>query len=290
LFSKEPIHDSVSSQELFSNKTIGLEYAYGEPRKNLERLFERAHIGGVKFVTFREKSDLVAYWGNPYGKIPTEFLNKGWTPISFQQNWIDFNTKFDPAIEPFTIPRLPGDLKSRIINTYTSNVILVGGVSLGENAVYKISSILFQDRLGLLVKDRMYLAIREDFDKASMLFPVHDGTTSYLSRDQPTILERYADTIALLISVGALIFGLIQAVKRNIMQKKKDRVDVYFLKYLETRTDDSDGVVSQIERLKDLHNQALVQMTKEKLDKGDFHMLSRLIQQELLLLKTTEPK
>jgi hypothetical protein len=44
-------------------------------------------------------------------------------------------------------------------------------------------------------------------------------------------------------------------------------------------------MVVQIQQLNDLHRKALEQMTKEQLEKGDFHILSRLIQQELALVK-----
>ena len=134
----------------------------------------------------------------------------------------------------------------------------------------------------------MYSCISEEFNKSALLFPLHEGTRSYLLREQPTILERYADVIALLFSIGALIYALFQAIKANINQRKKDRVDIYFLEFLGIRSEGAKNVEHQMERLQELHNKALVQMTTEKLEKGDFHILSRLIQQELSLLRSSE--
>jgi hypothetical protein len=143
---------------------------------------------------------------------------------------------------------------------------------------------IFENRLELLSRERMYATINENFDKSSLLLPLHDGTRSYILRDQPTLLERYADAIALLITVMAVIYGAAQAIKRGILQKRKDHLDTYFLEYLQIRKYSSKDSAVQKRKLTELHHKAIVQMTKEKLDKEDFDILSQMIQQELAIL------
>jgi hypothetical protein len=41
----------------------------------------------------------------------------------------------------------------------------------------------------------------------------------------------------------------------------------------------------RLARLDDLFHRTVVQMTKEKLEKADFHILSRLIQQDLTMMR-----
>ena len=63
-------------------------------------------------------------------------------------------------------------------------------------------------------------------------------------------------------------------------KKKKERIDLYFLEFLDIKASQKNKQ-EKIQDLDDLHQRALVQMTSEKMDKGDFHIFSRLLQQEL---------
>ena len=66
---------------------------------------------------------------------------------------------------------------------------------------------------------------------------------------------------------------------------EKDILFLYFLEFLDVRSKDMDNK-EMIESLYDMLNRALVQMTAEKMDKNDFHIFSRLLQQEISNLRT----
>lgn len=283
-FAKHPIADTTSANNIFSGKRIGIEELGGEVHTTLEHRFKRAKIKGIQFVSFDDKPDLLVYWGALHGRRAGEFAKEGWYPVSFNKDWIDFNTEFDEALDPIDIAGVPGDRLSRGIRTFSTTVLLVGNSHLGETACYELAKTIFENRLELLSRERMYAAINENFDKSSLLLPLHDGTRSYLLRDQPSLLERYADAIALLISMVAVIYGAAQAIKRGILQKRKDHLDTYFLEYLQIRKYSSKDSAVQKRKLTELHHKAIVQMTKEKLDKEDFDILSQMIQQELAIL------
>jgi hypothetical protein len=67
--------------------------------------------------------------------------------------------------------------------------------------------------------------------------------------------------------------------------RKKEQVDKYFLDFLDIRSNKKLEADQKIKRLDNLFQRAVEQMTSEKLDKSDFHILSRLIQQELTMMR-----
>ena len=90
---------------------------------------------------------------------------------------------------------------------------------------------------------------------------------------------------ALALSILAVIYGSVQAIQSKLRRNKKEHIDKYFLEFLEIRSDKTISRDQRVRKLDDLFQRAVVQLTKEKLDKGDFHILSRLIQQDLTMLR-----
>jgi TRAP-type uncharacterized transport system substrate-binding protein len=283
-FTKKRMSDSTATQ-FFQNKRIGIELQGGETHLTLMRFFSAAKISGVSFVTFEDNPDVVLFWDRFYGERAADWMAKGWHPRSFTKNWIDFVALNDHALRPFTLPALPGDANSIITNTMATDVILVANADLGENAGYLLANAIFQNKVDLIHKDIMYNTINEGFNKETLLFPLHQGTFSYLLRDQPTFFERYAESLALAITVLAVIYSAIQAIQTRLRRNQKERIDKYFLEFLEIRQDHEMKLDVRVTRLDELFHRAVVQMTNEKLDKGDFHILSRLIQQDLTMLR-----
>jgi hypothetical protein len=128
--------------------------------------------------------------------------------------------------------------------------------------------------------DLMYRSVNEAIDASSLLYPLHPGTDAYFRRDQPSFLERYADALAFLISLAAIIYGVIQGLRNRLQAIKKERVDLYFLDFISIRAKKVSNA-EQVVFLEELLNKALIQMTNERLDKNDFDIFSRLIQQEI---------
>jgi NMT1-like family len=284
-FSKNPLPDSATVNELFANKKVGIELLNGEAQMNIEKFFERSKIEVAELVTFNDNPDVVVFWGTFYGTRATKYLQEGWHPFSFKSNWIEFLTLNDPALRPFTLPAIPGERKSIDLNTIATEAVLVANQDLGENAIYELAQVIFQHKLTLMNADLMYRSIDEAFEQRALLYPLHEGTVSYLRRDQPTFFERYANTIAPILSIVAVLYGAIQTIRNMVARRRKEQVDKYFLDFLEIRTDKAMPLDQKVKRLDGLFQRAVEQMTHEKLEKSDFHILSRLIQQELTMLK-----
>lgn len=284
-FSRNPLPDTATAKELFENRRVGIELLNGEAQMNIERFLTRAKINGTQLVTFNDHPDVIIFWGTLYGQRAAKFLEEGWHPFSFKENWIEFITLNDPALRPFTLPAVPGDDKSIRIHTIATEAVLVANQTLGENALYELAQVIFQHKLELMNADLMYRSIDEAFDQKALLYPLHEGTLSYLRRDQPTFFERYSDVIALVLSMTAILYGAIQTIRNTLARRKKEQVDLYFLDFLEIRSDKNMSIDLKVKRLDALFQRAVEQMTNEKLEKSDFHIISRLIQQELTMLK-----
>jgi len=284
-FSKIPLRDSTTAIEFFGGKRVGIESIGGETNLTVARFLSASGIKPDSFVTFEDNPDVVVFWDRFYGERVTAWGEKGWYQYRFRSNFINFIHLHDHALRPFKLPALPGNLNSMIVNTLATDVILVGNKNLGENACYLLASEIFQSKVDLIHLDVMYSQIKEDFDKETLLFPLHQGTFSYLLRDQPTFFERYAESLALGISLLAIIYSGFQAVQSRIRRNQKERIDEYFLEFLEIRADKTIIGDERVRKLDMLFERALIQMTNEKLDRADFMILSRLIQQDLMMLR-----
>lgn len=284
LFSKQKLSGPSNFRELLEGKRIGIEVLGGETHSGLSNLLASSQLEGVGIVGKEEESDFFHFWGTYYGPRATLLIEQGWEEVTFDSEWIDFVTLNDPALNSFVLPAIPGVEGSKSLNTLSVQTLLVTNTELGDNAIYQLSQYIYQHRLELMRFDVMYRYISEGFDVSQLLFPLHAGTDAYFRRDQPSFFERYAEVLALIFSVGALLYGGLQALRSRILRKKKERIDHYFLDFLEIRS----RRISQEEKishLDELLQKALVQMTAEKLAITDFHIFSRLVQQELANLR-----
>src|SRR5205085_1589515 len=107
----------------------------------------------------------------------------------------------------------------------------------------------------------------------------------FMRRDTPTFFERHSDALALVLSIFVVIYSTIGAVRRRMAQVRKDHIDRYFLEFLEIRGRIDLSLHQKHELLDELFRRAVIQMTHEKLDKNDFHIFSRLLQQEVTIMK-----
>ena len=283
LFSKAAL-DTLDREAQFSNKSIGVEVLNGETHRNLTHLLNSSKLDNVNIIDRDDDPDFIHFWGTYYGERATKLLNEGWYELSIDPDWVNFISMNDPALDPFVLPAIPGVEGSVNLNTMSARTLFVCGAHLQDNAMYHFSEYLFQHQLDLVAYDKMYRFISDHFDKSNILFPVHRGTDKFLRRNQPSFFERYAEVMALIFSIGAIAYGAIQGIRNRLIKVRKERIDMYFLNYLEIRSNDQLSNHEKIAKLSDLMQRALIQLTNEKLDKNDFHIFSRLIQQELMII------
>lgn len=277
--------DTTLEETSFAGKKISVEHMQDEAYLNLKEAFELGKLDYLEFTNSWD-GDYFHFWGNYQGKRAENALNRNWRAVSLDEKFKKFLLGHYPSLEEFTLPAFPGDPDSRPLHTLASQALLICNSALSERTVYELAGYIFKQKLELMTYDRiMYNSIKENFDQSSLLYPLHRGSDSYLRRDQPSFLERYSDAIALVITMAALLYGGLQTLRNLLANRKKDRIQQYFIDFLSIRESEHLGSAEKSRRLNSLLHKMLKQMTENKLDKNDFHIFSRLIQQELTLIK-----
>jgi TRAP-type uncharacterized transport system substrate-binding protein len=143
-------------------------------------------------------------------------------------------------------------------------------VNLAYDAVktiYDMGSILAED-------DFEFGLLDPNIESHRFSFPLHQATTKYIKRDQPTFWERESELMGLGISLVVLLSGGITTLFRYLKQRRKDRVDIYYLKVLQVsdKARASKSLEEKKKYLKDLHeirNNAFDQLVRERLDANE---------------------
>jgi TRAP-type uncharacterized transport system substrate-binding protein len=285
LFSRTPIPDTTTVARLFSGKRIGIERLQGETQFGLEMLLADSEVKDAMIVQKDDSLvDLIHFWGALYNPRHLALIKSGWHGISLNPEWVRFIDQKYETMKPLSIPPVPSSSDRAELNTVMSETLLICNANLGDKAIYDLSTTIFQNKMHLVNLNHMYRYISEQFDQSALLFSVHAGLDAYLHRNEPTFFERYSDTIALFFSIAAIFYGAFTAVRQRMERLKKERIDLYFLELLTIRSMENIDKQDREKRLDQLLQRAIVQMTNERLDKVDFDIFSRFVQQEIALL------
>jgi TRAP-type uncharacterized transport system substrate-binding protein len=284
IFSKDS-SINVTNPDAFRGKKVGVEKLGGEAHMDMQEILNTAKMGSVEF-TENWTGDFFYFWGTYNGKRAQNSVSKNWTPLSIDQKMKDLLLRYYPSLVQFTLPAFPGEPDSRPISTLSSQMLLICNASLSERTVYDLAEYIYRHKLALMSYDRMYYSINESFNTAKLLYPLHRGTDAYLRRDEPSFIERYADAIALIITVIVLSLGAVQTLRNFLAARQKVRLQHYFAEYLAISENPEISSEERIKQLNALLRETLTHVTESKLDKDDFHIFSHLIHQELALIKT----
>lgn len=143
-----------------------------------------------------------------------------------------------PHVEPEVIPAQTYDLPGNEVDIYTLSVdaLLATRRVIPERIIYKLTKTVLQEKPRFeAIAPEIFSGINEKFDPLDLSFPLHSGARRYLERDEPSTLERYAETINLL---AYLLFALLTGVfglARLHSQRKKDRIDEFYSRIMAIR-------------------------------------------------------
>jgi hypothetical protein len=190
------------------------------------------------------ETDLIIYFGPINPSQPT-WYQKGYRLVSldqqfeehqrFYQEGIDFEV---PQMDPITIPPLtylvPGN--EGPIQTLAVDTLLVTRKSVDENLIYELTKTLIEQKPRFTaIAPNLFAGINESFDPLDLNFPLHRGARRYLHRDEPGLLERYAETISMLVYLAFLVLTSLLGLARWRSQRKKDRIDVFYTRIFSIR-------------------------------------------------------
>lgn len=269
-----------------------------QPLQNVEFYVANQSPAGIRFIEIvtrrqglaREKytishsfdpqnTDIIVYFG-PIDPANTSWAKPGFTLISLANN-LNPQRKFyeegigytAPNMNPKMIPALTYELpgNENEIATVSVDTLLVARKDVSEAKIYELTRTFIEQKPRFTaIASQLFSGINESFDPLDLSFPLHKGARSYIQRDDPGFIERYAETINMLVYVSFLLISAFLAFARWREHRKKDRVDIFYQRVWEIR--DRIGQVPSaelLEELEQLEREAFNSLIAEKLAAND---------------------
>ncbi len=135
-----------------------------------------------------------------------------------------------PNIRPFILPAaIYGDLNPEPVLTLSTRTVLVSHERLPEETARTIFETLLGNAPEIAAGYSLVTEeLNERLDPTRLALPLHAGSRSYLERDNPSFLERYADALALLVTLALTVASGIITVMRFRRSQRKERLDDYY--------------------------------------------------------------
>jgi hypothetical protein len=241
----------------------------------LDLLFERASDLPGSYELWQPGDpgdpDMLFYVG-PINPRNTSWFPEGFTLVPL--------SRFDPAgaefyIEgvSFLVPQLsstripaltyalPGNEVG--IDALAVDMLLVAHKATDPSAIYQLTRVLLEQKPRFAaVEPALFRWMSGDFSAADFTFPLHRGARNYIERDEPGFLERYAESLNFLVYLIVLLFTGTVAFGRWRARRRKDRIDVFYLRVLDLRRGagfgDPNRLLSELEKIEDEAFQGLI--------------------------------
>ena len=221
------------------------------------------------------ETDFILHFG-PINTGQTAWYREGYSFVSldhqssaqrrFSQEGIDY---LIPQMQPKIIPARTYDLPGNEgpILTMAVDSLLLTRKDLPENLIYQVAKTFIEQKPRFTaLAPQLFNGISESFDPMELNFPLHSGVRRYLARDEPSLLERYAETINMLVYVAFLLLTGLVALARWRAQRKKDRIDTFYVRVLAVRERaQGENPEALLEELAGLEKEAFESLIAEKL-------------------------
>jgi TRAP-type uncharacterized transport system substrate-binding protein len=135
-----------------------------------------------------------------------------------------------PRVRPYVIPkRTYGELTKEPIVTICTDMVFVVREGMLDVTISDLIRSLFSNKEKFVhVNPSFYYGIIENFDRAHLSYPLHEGARAYLDRDEPGFLERYAELFGVIFTVIIAFASGVVSFGNWRKQKKKDKIDVFY--------------------------------------------------------------
>jgi hypothetical protein len=142
-----------------------------------------------------------------------------------------------PPAMPFILPKAYYKGKpSEPVLTVAIPDILITRKDESDAFIYDLVKALVENKKRLVDMDNIYNLLQtHKFTSEAFTFPLHDGAVSYLNRDEPSLLTRYAAVIWPFISIIAILAGAFASVKRRMRLRKKLSIESFYRRLLSLR-------------------------------------------------------
>ncbi len=204
-----------------------------------------------------------------------------------------------PNMKPVELPpqtyfTVPGNRTA--LQTLAVDTLLVTRDDAPLPEIWELTRTLIEQKPRFVAgAPQLFSGIHEDFDPLDLSFPLHEGARRYLMRDEPSLLERYAESINLLLYLLVLLLTGLLGLARWRAQRKKDRIDRFYSRILAVRDRmDRDRPAALLEELNRLEREAFESLIAEKLAANEsfliFNDLLARLRSELQERETAGPE
>jgi hypothetical protein len=189
-------------------------------------------------------TDIVVYFGPINPKDPP-WYHPGYRLINLHTR-LDPNAGSSRIGVEYILPRMrvvsipprtydiPGN--ETAVHTVGVDTLLVTRKDASERVIYRLTEMLIEQKPRFAaVAPSLFSTITDSFDPLDLSFPLHEGARRYLERDEPSLLERYAETINMLVYVTFLVLTGSIAFMRWRAHRKKNRIDTFYERALSVR-------------------------------------------------------
>ena len=205
-----------------------------------------------------------------------------------------------PYLETVTIPQGAYDggkpIPAADLPTVSVSALLIANKNVDTEVVHNITKVLYEHRSELIAINPRTARIQHPEASRNLGFPLHAGASSYHNKDKPSFLIEYAEPIGLLVSVGVLLASSLWQLRQWLLNRQKDRADMYNLEILKLieavkqsqRVDELEAIQNQ---LLQIFKQVVVDLDEDRISPESFQSftfpfevaLSSIRHQELLL-------
>ena len=176
-----------------------------------------------------------------------------------------------PNLRPFVLPaELYPTLGREAALTVAVSTLLVVAEGLEEDRAYALARLA--DRARPLISSVYPLAglphLRTPAETGAML-PLHEGARRFLDRNEPGLLERYAEVLALGFSLIIALGSASVAWERRRRQTRKDRLDRYYHAVMDARPgefSDAATVAAARMKIRAIQSEVLELVIAERID------------------------
>lgn len=226
-------------------------------------------------ATEPDAADMIIYFG-PIDPESTTWYQPGYDLVSPGERFNPGGGFYEeragyiaPQMKPTIIPAftydLPGNKKPLL--TVAVDTLLVARKDMPEATVFELTRTLLEQKPRFTaIAPYLFSGVNESFDPLNLSFPLHDGARRYLDRDEPSLLERYAESINMLVYLAFLLMTAFLALARWRARRKEDRIDIFYEQVLAVR--DRIGVEEPsvlLQELTDLERQAFDSLVNGRL-------------------------
>ncbi|MBE9537899.1 MAG: hypothetical protein IMF06_02400 [Proteobacteria bacterium] len=276
------VHDSfapANPDKPLQGATINIVDNSAAGNRVIKIVTRRQGLGPDDFTITTEdsskKADLILYFG-PVNPDNTDWFVPGYSLVSLDNRlnpqrelYREGLAYIDPKLHSMVIPPLTYDLpgNEKPILSVSADTLLVARRDLSVSLVYMLTRALIEQKPRFTaIAPHLFSGITEAFDPLDLNFPLHAGARRYLHRDEPGVLERYAESINLLVYLVFLILSAVVALMRWRLHRKKNRIDQFYIQALgiEERADGKNSAELLLE-LRELEQEAFRWLIAEKL-------------------------